>query len=205
MKFSDIDFSALGNMMANMSDEEKDRLNDYAKSMMDKMNTQETTDEGNDESFYDYLEIKEEDYNHLPGRVLDCLESASDLEEYYEDVEEADYSASVLFYGKAFLTMLRTYHFSIYRDVLEVQGFSNPNTTTLYSYLVPLMQDENIQKLIDNEIGSGYDWYDHKLALQQVYTLLNRAEYDFISIQDLENIKYLLLKEKALLKIENLI
>ena len=33
MKFSDIDFSAISRMMDNMSDEEKNKLNDMAKEM----------------------------------------------------------------------------------------------------------------------------------------------------------------------------
>ncbi|MCF0105138.1 MAG: hypothetical protein HUJ53_00085 [Holdemanella sp.] len=201
MKFSDIDFSAIQNMMANMSPEEKEKINDYAQSMMDQMKTAPVQEET---TFYEYLDINEEEYNHLNGKVLDCLESASDLEQYYEDISDADYSASVLFYAKAFLSMLRTNHYSIYRDVLQLPGFNNPNMTTLQSYLFPLMKEETIQTLINNGIGTLDSWYDHKMALQQVYTLLNKAEFDFISIEELESLKYLLFEENALLNIEKL-
>ena len=37
MKFSDIDFSAISRMMDNMSDEEKNKLNDMAQNMMNNM------------------------------------------------------------------------------------------------------------------------------------------------------------------------
>ena len=37
MKFSDIDFSSLANMMNNLSDEQKEDLNSMAQYMMDKV------------------------------------------------------------------------------------------------------------------------------------------------------------------------
>ena len=41
MKFSDIDFSAISRMMDNMSDEEKNKLNDMAQNMMNNMKQNE--------------------------------------------------------------------------------------------------------------------------------------------------------------------
>ncbi len=41
------------------------------------------------------------------GSVLDQIEAGSDLEVYYEDVKDADFSASALFYAKATLNMFQ--------------------------------------------------------------------------------------------------
>ena len=48
MKFSDIDFSAISRMMDNMSDEEKNKLNDMAQNMMNNMKQNEEPEEETD-------------------------------------------------------------------------------------------------------------------------------------------------------------
>ena len=145
MKFSDIDFSAISRMMDNMSDEEKNKLNDMAQNMMNNMKQNEEPEEETD--FYEALNINEEDYADFPGSVLDQIEAGSDLEVYYEDVKDADFSASALFYAKATLNMLRKYIYPIFKNFFD--GFNNPSTTTIYSYLYPLMNQDNIHKLFD--------------------------------------------------------
>ena len=55
MKFSDIDFSAISRMMDNMSDEEKNKLNDMAQNMMNNMKQNEESEEETD--FYEALNI----------------------------------------------------------------------------------------------------------------------------------------------------
>src|SRR5690625_1134374 len=95
MKFSDIDFSALSRMMNSMSDEEKERLNTMAENMMENMKSEPESEEETD--FYAHFDISETEYADLPGQVLDQIEAASDLEQYYEDVTESDFSASVVF------------------------------------------------------------------------------------------------------------
>ena len=57
MKFSDIDFSAISRMMDNMSDEEKNKLNDMAQNMMNNMKQNEEPEEETD--FYEALNINE--------------------------------------------------------------------------------------------------------------------------------------------------
>lgn len=109
MKFSDIDFSAISRMMDSMSDEEKDRLNNMAQEMMDNMKNEQEPEQ--EEDMYAFYGISEEEYEDVPGIVLDQMEAASDLEVYYEDVKDEDFSASVLFLSKAILNMLRHYHF----------------------------------------------------------------------------------------------
>lgn len=130
MKFSDIDFSAISRIMDSMSDEEKDKLNDMAQNMMSDMQKPQESEEEEIDDFYAFLGIKEEDYQDLPGGVLDALEAACDLEQFYSEDPEADFSASIL---------------------------------------------------------------------------LSRAEYDFIRYEDLQSFKNLLIKEKGLLQIKELI
>lgn len=202
MKFSDIDFSAISRMMDSMSDEEKDRLNNMAQEMMDNMKNEQESEQ---EDMYSFYGINEEEYEDVPGIVLDQMEAASDLEGYYEDVKDEDFSASVLFLSKAVLNMLRHYHFSIYKNVLEISKFSNPNMTTIYDFLYPLMNDETIQKLCDEGFGESSMWIEHRSMLQQIYTTLNRAEYDFINYETLQEIKSILFDKNGLLNITKLI
>lgn len=204
MKFSDIDFSAISRMMDNMSDEEKNKLNDMAQNMMSDMQSNQEVEEET-EDFYTFLHIDEEEYSDLPGSVLDQIEAACDLEQFYEDDKETDFSASVLFYSKAMLSLLRTYHFPIYKNVLEEKQFSNALTTTLSQYLVPLMNTEIIHQLVDEGFGTPEGWTSHRTCLQLLSILLSRAEYDFIRYEDLQNLKDLLIKEKGLLKVKELI
>lgn len=63
MKFSDIDFSAISRMMDNMSDEEKNKLNDMAQNMMNNMKQNEEPEEETD--FYEALNINEEDFMQI--------------------------------------------------------------------------------------------------------------------------------------------
>lgn len=205
MKFSDIDFSAISRIMDSMSDEEKDKLNDMAQNMMSDMQKPQESEEEEIDDFYAFLGIKEEDYQDLPGGVLDALEAACDLEQFYSEDPEADFSASILFYCKALLQMLRNYHYP--------NGFTNPATTTIQQYFLPLMQTETIHTLVDQNfyknvlelVGTPQGWVSHKNLLQQASILLSRAEYDFIRYEDLQSFKNLLIKEKGLLQIKELI
>ena len=129
---------------------EKDRLNNMAQEMMDNMKNEQESEQ--EEDMYSFYGINEEDYKDVPGIVLDQMEEASDLEGYYEDVKDEDFSASVLFLSKAILNMLRHYHFSVYKSVLEISKFSNPNMTTIYDFLYPLMNDETIQNCVMKDL-----------------------------------------------------
>lgn len=200
MKLSDIDFSAISRIMDSMSDEEKEKLNDYANNMMNNMKEKMEPEVEEEEDFYSYLGINEEEYSNLPGIVLDQLEAASDMEQYYEDVKDADFSASALFYGKATLNMLRKYVQPIFKNFFD--GLSNPSTTTIYSYLYPLMNQENIHLLVDEEFGDSMTWVELKNTLQQVYLIVQRAEFDFVSYEDLMALKQVLIQDAGLLKIK---
>ena len=202
MKFSDIDFSAIGKMLDSMSDEEKEQINQYANNMMENMQQNIEPEPVEEEpDFFEQLHIKEEDYQDLPGLVLDQIEAACDLEYYYEDDDQADFSASVLFYAKAVLHLLRHYDFAIYKELLNPDGFANPNVTTLYSYLFPLTDEKNIHTLVDHGYGDTSGWLEIQMMIRQLYTLLNRAEYDTVSYDDLQALKSILFEQKGLLKI----
>ncbi len=208
MKFSDIDFSALGRIFDNMSDEEKAQLDQYAQNMMEGMDfptppapPEEAVEE--ESTFYETLGIDEKEYEHLPEAALDQIEAAVDFEDYYEDTPEEDFSASVLFYAKAVLTLLRNYHYPLYKDILGID-LGMVQTTTLQSFLQPLMDEANIAKFVEKEFGSEKAWNQHKNALQQVDLMLKRAEYDFISIHDLQALETLLFKEEEILRIGKL-
>lgn len=171
-----------------------------AQNMMNNMKQNEEPEEETD--FYEALNINEDDYADLPGSVLDQIEAGSDLEVYYEDVKDADFSASVLFYAKATLNMLRKYIYPVFKNFFD--GFNTPSTTTIYSYLYPLMNQDNIHKLFDEEFGTPEEWMELKNALQQIYIILNRAEYDFVSYEDLQLLKDIVFNQEVLLKIKNI-
>lgn len=204
MKFSDIDFSAISRMMDSMSDEQKEKMNEMADDMMSKYAQNQEEIVESQEDMYEFLQIDEEDYSELPGIVLDQMEAACDLEQYYEDVRDSDFSGSILFLCKALVNMLRKYHYPIYKNVLNVSGFTNESMTTLYSYFSVLMNEETIHTLVDEGFGSSELWVAHKNLLSQAYILLNRAEYDSISYEELQNFKDLLFNQKGLLNITNL-
>ncbi len=193
MNFSDIDFSAISRMMNNMSDEEKASLNDMAQNMMNNMSN---TEEQEEVDMYHFLQIDEEAYANVPGKVLDQIEAAVDFEDFYEETKDADFSGSALFYAKAVLTMLRTYVDPVYKETLSFE--KNVNTTTLYDYVYPLMDETNIHALMD--VGYRIDWISLRTTLQQLYVVLNRAEYDFVSYEDVQWIKEALFKNDFLLE-----
>ena len=53
--------------------------------------------------------------------------------------------------------------------------------------------------------GESSMWIEHRSMLQQIYTALNRAEYDFINYETLQEIKSILFDKNGLLNITKLI
>ena len=203
MNFRDIDFSKVAQMLNSMSDEEKDNLQKMAQDMMDKKVPQEEAAEEEDVDLFEFLKIPEEKYTDLPGTVLDQMEAAVDLEVYYEDEDQADFAASILFYAKAVLNLLRKYHYDMYTEVFGLS--MSTSTTTLYSYLAPLMQEEAIHNLVDAGYGASEDWTFHKDMLQKLTILLSRAEYDVVGYEEIQMLKEVLFKQEALLNIVQLV
>ena len=207
MKFTDFDFSKISQMINSMSEEEKDQLNGMAENMMDQaknnMNQKaEEVEEEEDTDIFKFLEIPEDPYTDLPGTVIDQIEAAVDMEVYYEDMPEADFSAAVLFYAKAVLNLLRKFHYAVYQDVFGLTASSA--TMTLYSFVSPLMQPDAIRNLVDHGYGTTEGWTEHRAFLQQLAILLSRAEYETVQYLDVQMLKESLFKKKALLQIESL-
>ena len=200
MKFSDIDFSRIKEMMDNLSDEDKEKLNDMADQMVHKMkdSSMEESEEEEEIDFYEFLHIDPEEYSDLP--VLDPIEQACDIEMYYQDEQDSDFSACILYYSKAILKLLRNYVYPIYQARLSFS--MNVNTTTLFNYLQPLMIEENIHAL--SQAISSEHWIDLREFLQQVCMMLSRAEYDFVHYEELQTFKSLLFDEKKLLMIKEI-
>ena len=109
MNWNDIDFSAIKNMVDSLSDEEKGRIQDMARQMMSQ-NALKKDEEGEEEkevSLAERLGLEETVFVDLPGKMQDALEAADDMEDYYEDDPEADFSAAALFYAKSQLEASR--------------------------------------------------------------------------------------------------
>lgn len=106
MNFSDINFSRINEMLNNLSENEKEQIDAMANNMLNQMREQNTSQEEEETDFKEGLHLSEE-YEKLDGGVLDALEQAWDLEDFY-DGQMSDYSGSVLFLQKALLKELRT-------------------------------------------------------------------------------------------------
>lgn len=197
MKFSDIDFNAISNLMNSLSDEEKSRLGDMAKDMMGQY--QKPQEEEEEVSIFEFYSLSEEVFNVYPGTFLDDLERAMDMETYYDEDLEQDYSASVLYLNKAVLDLLRRNIAPVFAQILNFSDFKNPANTTLATYFQVLMNIENIDLL--NQSSSEWDWDTIRQGLVQVYTFLNRAEFDRISYNDLQVLKNLLFEENWIITI----
>lgn len=202
MKFPGFDFNAIKNFVDNMSDEEKEQITNMAADMMQNMPNQNQPvqeEEEETEDVFAYYGIDESLADRLGGEVLSALEAASDLEQYYEDDPEADLSASVLFLSKAVLQLLRKNAAPVF-DEAGKPGFSNPNATTLFQYVQSLDEDL-IQKLCDQAELSQEGVLQLKNDLMQLYILLQRAEYDRITAEELQACRQLLLADGLLEKL----
>lgn len=208
MKLSDIDFSAISNMMNSLSDEEKNQLNTMAEDMMQRMTPPPVPEE--DLDYTEALGLNEETVNQLPGEVLNNLEAAWDMENFYDEEEDADYSAAVLFYSKALLALLRKQLYPVLKSVPDENFLpENPckkpaGVTTLQDYMMALFTPGVKDKLIEEGFGDFQFWNTLQNLLVPVQTALARAEYDFISLEDLQALKTLLLEDGVLVSIASL-
>jgi hypothetical protein len=200
MKLSDIDFSSLGRMFDAMSDEEKEKINNMAEGVINNLkDTAATQPEEEEElSIYEKLKIDEDEYSFLPGESLDQIEAALDLEAYYEEYPEADLSASILFYQKALLNVLRKYMSPVFVQAKLGAVYEKPALLNLYAFIQPLASTENQEKLIACGYGpqKQIDWLS--AYLMQVYTLLNQAEYACVKMAENERMKEILFDEQLL-------
>lgn len=195
MNFNDIDFSAIKRMVDSLSDEERESLETMAKNMMNPNQEPQVVEEIEEElPLFEKIGIDEEDFTNLPGLVQDQIEEAIDLEEYYEEDLNADYSASALFYIKAFLNLTKKEIGPIYKNVLSL----HQPLITLDDFIYPL-NTETIHKLSDEQFGESSAWLSFKSLLQFLSLQNKRAEFDTISYPDLMMIKQKLFDEKGIL------
>lgn len=201
MKFPDIDLNSVLDTLNNMSEEEKQDMMNMAQNMMNGMDMPEQPVEEpeEEEDFYSLLGIDQQEYASLPDSIMDALEAAVDMEEFYDQDPQADYSASVLFYAKAVLSLLRQIQAPLFVEVLKKEEFANPKTTTLPMYLAVYMDDDNLHALSDQSQVSLEDWVTMRQLLQSIVTSLSKAEYDTIDFEHLQHLKQQLFQEKGLL------
>ena len=207
MKFSDIDFGALKHMVDSLTDDEKESLSNMARNLAQNMpdsmnqaaeNLQHNLEETDDPVDYiEYLQIPAWLADELDGHTLSMLESGSDMEQYYSDIEEADLSASVLFYDKALLSLSRLYLAPLLKEKAGLEKFSKPAQTTLYDYAWQLGQ-EDVQKKLADDKTSAEAFAEIGQALMHCFILLQRAEFETIGKRDVEVIKSLMSTEGLL-------
>ncbi|MGM9947997.1 hypothetical protein [Floccifex sp.] len=198
MKFSDIDFGRIKAMMDNLNDDQKEEINQFAQNMMNNMN--EAKDQEEEITFYEFLHIDEEEYKDCV--VLDLIEQACDIEMYYEDTLEVDYSGCVLYYTKAILILCRQYLYPVYQELNVLN--TSVSTTTLFSFLQPLMNEETIYLFVDENKTNSNTLISLRSFLQQSLMMLNRAEFDFVNYEDLQAFKQILFDQKNLLSIKEI-
>lgn len=195
MKFSDIDFNALGSMMNMLSEDEKERLNGMAEQMMEQMGRPQEADESSEElTFQDALHLSDAQLDVLAPASLNALEAAFDLESFYDGDVDADYSGSALFYVKALLGMLRHSLYPVLKNVLG-KDMVPVNMTQLKDYM---LSQEDISRLVSEGFGSMAGWQRLAAVVNAGQAALLRAEFDTVSFGELEGLKQLLFAENGL-------
>lgn len=196
MKFPDIDFDAISRMVDMLDDEQKDKIASMADQMMKRSVQEEAAVEEEPDDYLNYLQIPEELAEHLSGTVLENLESASDLEQYYEDVDDADLSASVLFLSKGILNLLREKAAPLFEEA-EVSGFSSPQNMGIGQFVYQMNQEgsQSVSRILGLEDSEASQMLN---SLNQLNLLLMRAEFHTIAKTDLQMAKDLLINQGLL-------
>ena len=192
MKLSDIDFGRLGQMMDSLSPEQKGSLDAMAQRMMENMSPADDAEEAVD--FMEALGLDER-YELLDGNTLGALEAAWDMEDFYDADEDADYSAAVLFYGKAVLYELRRELFPLLKAVTGFSGHSLKD-------VLAALDDETVERMTKEGIGSKEQWESLRAFLVQLLTQLYIAESDKVTCEMLQGVKRLVLDDGHLLEIK---
>lgn len=192
MKLSDINFSAIEQMMSRLSDDEKANLDAMAQEMVGRMAPAPEED-------VDYTEglHLDEAYQSLDGRTLDALEAAWDMESFYDGDVDADYSAAVLFYEKAVLNQLAHDVFPLARAIGDFKGHS-------LKEFVSFLDDVQVEAFVKEGIGTMEAWSDMRNFLSSLVACLYGAESSPVSLVQLEALKRQVLDEGHLLKIGEL-
>lgn len=193
MKLSDINFSAIEQMMNRLSPEEKASLDSMARDMMGQMNPEGEPD-------VDYTEGLglSDAYQQLDGRTLDALEAAWDMENFYDQDPEADYSAAVLFYEKAVLAQLRHDLFPLAKAIVNFTGHS-------LKEFVSMLDETAVQAFVQEGIGTEAAWNALRLFLSQLVASLYLAESEPVTYEQLQGVKQAVLAEGGLLQIQEIL
>lgn len=216
MKFPKFDYQAVKSMLDKMSPEEREQIAGAAANLMKNMDPEEINnlrdqmqqeaeqvqnevqeeEERESQDVFAYYRIDDDLASRLEGNVLSSLEAASDLEQFYEDEDDADYSATVLFLSKAVLMLLRRTLAPVLNEA-GISGFSMPAATTLFQY-VQALNEENCQKLQGSSEFSQEGLFELHSDLMQLYLLLQRAEFDTIGETELLAAKNIVFDKKLL-------
>ncbi|WP_288875883.1 hypothetical protein [uncultured Allobaculum sp.] len=141
----------------------------------------------------------------MDAQTREFLEAAMDLEIYYEDMENPDLSASVLFLAKALLSLLRE-GVCPYLAELGVPGFNRPDDTRLEDY-TRFASDTSFDFSILNDrkqrvlAGSLMNEILHSTALCALAEALYSAQNDRIDQKTLQELKAQLEEEGLLEKL----
>lgn len=194
MKFPGFNLDAISQMINSMSEEEKEQISSMAGSVMENMARQKAEEIQEEESidFTEYLHLPEAMSETMPPAALAALESGADLEQYYEDIEDADFSASALFYAKALLLVLRRQC----TPNLFVRPISNPAYADLMEYANALGQSQ--ERFLEKTGFSQEQFAALSQGILQAVMFLKRAEYDVIDRRSLEAMKEMLLDQGVL-------
>lgn len=199
MDLSGFDFNAFRTLLNSLSEEEAASLSQMAGNMMDSLQ-QKAVQEAEEEpqNWMEYLHVDEHFAQAFSGRVLDALEAAADMEQFYEDIEGADYSASVLYYAKAVLLVLREKLAPLFARKMHKTNFDHPEQTTLFHYIQELSYSPDIRDLTAVTGIPVTTWQMLGSKLMEVFVLLQRAEYDRVSLDELQSLKDLILRRELL-------
>lgn len=196
MKFPNIDFDAINRMVNMLDDDQKDQIASMADSLMSQTLADEAEQEEEPLDYLEYLNIEEDLAEKLSGSALSALEAASDLEQFYSDVQDADLSASVLFLNKALLRTLHEKAGRIFHE-LEIPGFQFPSGAGLFNYMQAFASLARKPELAELKISSQ-DLENTAALLGQMNLLLQRAEYDTIGQEELKKAKEILFDQNLL-------
>ena len=208
MKFPDIDFDAIGRMVDMLDDNQKEKITSTASDLMNHtMNNlnPEDADQNPEDQLLDYtvyFNISDDLVSKLDSDALSALEAASDLAQFYDEIPEADLSASVLFLSKAALITLRNKAGKILKNN-QIDGFNSPQFMSLGEFLTQIsnLDNKKLNKLLCLTEGQLKKIQNE---LMQIELLLSRAQFDTIRKEDLDYAKSILIDDQLLLDLANI-
>ncbi|OLU37701.1 hypothetical protein [Ileibacterium valens] len=208
MKFPDIDFDAIGRMVDLLDDNQKEKITSMASDLMNhtmnNLNPEDADQNPEDQSldYTEYFNISDDLVSKLDSDALSALEAASDLAQFYDEIPEADLSASVLFLSKAALITLRNKAGKILKNN-QIDGFNSPQFMSLGEFLTQIsnLDNKKLNKLLCLTEGQLKKIQNE---LMQIELLLSRSQFDTIRKEDLDYAKSILIDDQLLLDLANI-